>query len=406
MAGLLTITVESFLISLVSFMIFLAIIAVIFSTDKLYCKVSPNFVLCICVIAVLRILYPFDIIYGHDFRYRGALRKIFISLNRVWDRDVYVLKNVSVVNIIFIVWIIGAVIRIIKLILDYNKSMIFIRKFSEDITDSTLLTGEIPDEERKYIGKRRIKILKTRNIYSPLCCGLISPMILIPDRNKMADKHIKVIVDHELAHIRSGDLFTKLFMAVARLIYWWFPPFGVLCRYCSLAIEMNTDKRASQSDDIRYVEAIYAIMEAMEADKGKNEDLARIHPFSLFSQESEMKKRFTRLMKKQSNSPLLTCMFGFLVSITLAVSLLLCVHASYTDEEQAEINADSGFFAPNEKTTKIIKLDSGGYEVQVTLEDGYVFKDYQENLYGYSHDIKIYNEQGEIIKWPFFGRLK
>lgn len=406
MFGLFTITTESFLISLVSFMIFLAIIAVIYSTEKLYCKVSPKLVLFICVIAVLRILYPFDVVYGHEITYQGALRKVFISLNSVWDKDSHVLNTVSVVNIVFIIWVTGAVIRVIKLILDYKKSMAFIKKFSEDITDSSLVSDEISDEERRFIGKRRIKILKTRNMYSPLCCGLISPMILVPDRNEVAEKHIKVIVDHELTHIKRGDLFTKLFMAIARLIYWWFPPFEALCHYCNLAIEMNTDRRASRNDKVGYVEAIVDIMESIESDEGEEKDLARLHPLSLFSQESEMKKRFNRLMNERKNSPVLSCMISLAICFVFASSMLFSIHSKYKYEEQIQYEEDAGYFTLNGENSKIIKLDSGGYEIQMTLEGGYVIKDHQESLYGYSNDIEIYNEQGEKIKWPFFRRLK
>lgn len=404
--GLLTITVESFLTSIVTFLFLLAIIAVIFRVKELYCRIPPRVVLMICAFAIIRLLYPFDIFYGHEFIYSGQLRNLFISLNTVWDRDVHILRNVSVVNIVFIVWITGAVIRIVKMILDYKKSMAFIQKYSDDITDETLLERGISVTEKDYIGKRQIKIFKTKNIYSPLCCGLISPVILVPEVKEISEKHLGVIVDHELQHVKQGDLIVKLFMAVARLIYWWFPPFGMLCRYASLAIEMKTDIKASQKDKVGYMQGIVDIMEMMDTSKGRGKNLARLHPLSLFSQESEMKKRFTRLTREKKDSPSLSAMVVLITGLLVTSSMLFCVTAKHTYEEQNELNQEEGFFAPNKDNAKIIKHDSGVYELQMMLENGYVVSDYQENLYGFSRDIKIYNEQGEELKWPFWGRLR
>ena len=63
------------------------------------------------------------------------------------------------------------------------------------------------------------------NATSPSVCGLIQPVILIPDNltNQLNTGQMDAILMHELAHIKRGDLWVNLVQALLQIIYFYNP---------------------------------------------------------------------------------------------------------------------------------------------------------------------------------------
>lgn len=399
-----TITVESILSAITTFAIILVIISIIISKDKLYCKIPPWIINTISIIAIARLMYPFDIVWGHEYLYRGVFKNILLSVNRVWDRDIRILSKVSIVTVLFILWISGAIIRIIKMILDYRASMTFIRLYSTDATEDIIFEKCLSESDSNYIRRHGIKVMKSDRICAPFCCGLYSPTILIPDKKEILEKYTKIIISHEIDHIRHGDLKKKFIMVVLKLVYWWFPLFDKICQYISLAMEMQIDGRVSRDSKIEYMSSIVDIMQIMGSEQDKLGDC--LHPVSLFSNESDMKKRFKRMTKNGQESVILSCFVLFVSFTVFLFSTLICMHADGSFEEQKEIDTGEEYYFADATNSKIIALENGNYEVHVILGNGGEFSYVQDDLFGLSEDVPMYNEEGGRIRWPYFHRLK
>jgi beta-lactamase regulating signal transducer with metallopeptidase domain len=79
---------------------------------------------------------------------------------------------------------------------------------------------------RRWIGLRREVTLKVSMIAgSPAACGLIHPVILIPQSlsPQLQPHDLQVVLLHELAHIKRGDLWISLVQTLLQIAYFYNP---------------------------------------------------------------------------------------------------------------------------------------------------------------------------------------
>ncbi len=79
---------------------------------------------------------------------------------------------------------------------------------------------------RRRIGMRREVALKLSAIAgSPAACGLIHPVILIPQHlaPRLAAHDLQAVLLHELAHIKRGDLWINLAQTLLQIVYFYNP---------------------------------------------------------------------------------------------------------------------------------------------------------------------------------------
>ena len=400
-----SISVYSFLMGIVTFLFLFALVTIIMKNDRLYCKTKPGVIIFICVIASIRLLFPIDSYYGHEFIYRGKLRHIFMAINHSWAKE-GTQRILSVKRFLLVIWVVGALIKLIMMYIKHRKAKNYIINDARNVTSEIISSEVLGIEERKYICNHRINMYFSDKVNTPLCYGIWFPRILIPCYPEISEKNIKVIIYHELEHIRNGDLVRKLLFAIMRFICWWFPPFEKLGEYYDLAIEMKTDKRAAKKERLGYVESIIDIMEIMHNKKTEERCISHLHPISLFSDESDMKIRVKKILginkEKFGVSFLLVILTLFIYILSFFFSISVCP----TYEEENEEALAEGYFSPNATNTKIIKKDSGEYEIQMYFSKDDVYSVTMSYPLNYSSDIPIYDERGERIKRPFFEPLK
>lgn len=90
------------------------------------------------------------------------------------------------------------------------------------------------DEELTRLAARCAQGMKMRRcpelrlsgaMVSPAACGLVRPVILMPDSlpANLAPEHLRAVLFHELAHIRRGDLWVNLAQTILQSIYFYNP---------------------------------------------------------------------------------------------------------------------------------------------------------------------------------------
>lgn len=63
-------------------------------------------------------------------------------------------------------------------------------------------------------------------IEQPAVMGLLRPTLLLPsDITELGDRQVQMIMWHELAHIRAGDVAANWLLVVARALHWWNPAY-------------------------------------------------------------------------------------------------------------------------------------------------------------------------------------
>jgi Antirepressor regulating drug resistance, predicted signal transduction N-terminal membrane component len=98
-----------------------------------------------------------------------------------------------------------------------------------------------------------------------LVVGIIHPRIVMPNI-QLADEEKQLILNHELSHILSGDLWIKLLVEIVCTTYWWIPFIGILRQQMTAALEFRADHRTtatlSETERLTYLECLLKVTKA------------------------------------------------------------------------------------------------------------------------------------------------
>ena len=98
------------------------------------------------------------------------------------------------------------------------------------------------DLAREYGLRRPVAILQSNHPALLVTWGFVEPKIILP-RNAQGwpDARIRVVLAHELAHIKRGDWLIQMLAEIARAGYWFNPIMWIACRRLRQESEQATD---------------------------------------------------------------------------------------------------------------------------------------------------------------------
>ncbi|MEM1152860.1 MAG: M56 family metallopeptidase [Pseudomonadota bacterium] len=88
---------------------------------------------------------------------------------------------------------------------------------------------------------RRVRVLTSKKVHSPISWGAHSPVILVPTKEAWSASERQMIVHHELAHIYRGDWFARLLGEMVAVLYWPIPWIRRVLENQSLSAEQACD---------------------------------------------------------------------------------------------------------------------------------------------------------------------
>jgi TonB family protein len=88
-----------------------------------------------------------------------------------------------------------------------------------------MVCSNVSSELSQSLGIRRhVDILESRAGTMPMTFGFLRPAVFMPtDAAKWSEERRRIVLLHELAHVRRGDVAAHLFARVAFALYWWNP---------------------------------------------------------------------------------------------------------------------------------------------------------------------------------------
>ena len=90
--------------------------------------------------------------------------------------------------------------------------------------------------------RRRIRLYESTHPSMLITWGVIRPKVIVPAAAlEWNESRIRVVVAHELAHVRRGDWILQVGASLLRAVYWFNPLVWVLCRRLRLESEMACD---------------------------------------------------------------------------------------------------------------------------------------------------------------------
>ncbi len=162
---------------------------------------------------------------------------------------------------------------------------------------------------------RRITVRVSDEIASPLTYGIFFPVILLPKQSDWADKEsMKLILEHEAAHIRHLDALKKLCLTISCVCHWFNPLVWLMAALACRDMELACDEAVVRAVG-RENRKLYAdLLVELEAKR------AGINLLTSGFGQSLMKERVLHIMKMNRKEKV--SLTGILFSLAMVISYI------------------------------------------------------------------------------------
>lgn len=150
-------------------------------------------------------------------------------------------RNVTVLDIIAVVWCLGGIAFISVHILSYLHYRKRLVRQGMPIEDEEIL-GLLSELKSELGIKGGISLWKYSRAASPMLMGFFKPVIVLPKEEYSRDE-LFFILKHELVHYKRHDIWLKLLLVVAKGIHWFNPVVWMMQREAVIDMEMSCDER-------------------------------------------------------------------------------------------------------------------------------------------------------------------
>ena len=137
-------------------------------------------------------------------------------------------------------WLAGVVAVLIRLAVGFVRAGWLVRR-AKPVIDETweALLLDLADP-MGLAG--RVKLLRSDRAVMPLAWGLFRPVVLLPnDRNQWLDELCRMVLLHELAHIKRRDCLVQIFASTVCSLYWINPMVWIAARRLRIERERACD---------------------------------------------------------------------------------------------------------------------------------------------------------------------
>ena len=258
------------------------------------------------------------------------------------------------------VWLIVALILLVRKITIYQSFVKYVRAGSTPIEDIELLEqlGKIAEKEKIKVS---VELFANPLISSPLLIGFFHPCIVLSSTQILSSDYSKIIL-HELTHYKRKDMFYKWVMQVTICLH-WFNPFVYLMNHtisrdCELSCDEAVMRTLDAAERRSYGDAL---LNAVGVGGYKNCSVS----VALGESKELLKERLDAIMQYRKKSKyliflsmLLTALFlcGFAYSGAYQVNALAngVKQTESTEMEYGVMNGERWYYIANETQLRSI----------------------------------------------------
>ncbi len=162
-----------------------------------------------------------------------------------------------------ILWITGFVYSIGRILMAWRKAKQL--RISGCSCRCPLAIEQLDVLRRRFHLKTTPQFLEIAGSGSPMLTGILRPAIIIPvgTLHLLSPEEITVVLGHELAHIRCGDLLWNLIAAAVRAVFFFHPLVWLSQRQLDLSQEIAADSLAiaqQQCDPLGYGKLLVSVV--------------------------------------------------------------------------------------------------------------------------------------------------
>lgn len=271
------ITIYSIIISIVFYNLALVAVFLLRRSPAFRAKHTVALLLFITVLGAVRLLAPIDFD-AHVIRSYKLLPTVEDFLRRPMS------GFLTPASLLLSLWAGGSIVSAVK---DIRVQ----RRFDRGLRSMDFVDKPHVLEIAAEYGDR-FAVLISPQLVLPYTSGLLHPVIYLPDV-ELSDEEWRMVLCHEVTHIRSQDNWKKLFFLAVEAVFWWNPLAHFSREEINKLIELHCDAKvtAGMSDQER--RDYSAVLKKLLAFKSAQKTPATVS--ALTGGQEEMRLRFEAL---------------------------------------------------------------------------------------------------------------
>ena len=376
---------ESFITTLLaSFLLFL-IAYFLFVRSKRILTIGYHTLTVVCVLSVLRLLFPFEFSFGSNLH----LNKMATHIVVIFRRKHMLLSTItfSLFDIGILVWMLGIIIGLYKYIKTYKRDHFLIHSLGVNVSNNDRYSKLLTCACQYYHLNRSFDIYEIDELSSPMIFSIRKPTILLPAQNQYTDQELIFIFRHEVGHFYYHHLLYHFGVELFSIVYWWNPLNKYIKKQIDTLLEMSIDHSFSSSADetIDYLNCLLKVKKQSAQQQLFPKLNSSLSMNNL--QESMLEKRFQLLTHSQKRQHFLSV---FVVVISVSIYLFSYYFTLRGVSTPSEAKNNEIFTLTNENSYGISNGD-GTYDL-------YLYGEYIEtvdSLMGYDY-VPIYNSLEDV----------
>lgn len=271
---------------------------------------------------------------------------------------------------LFIAWVFVVGFQVARLMLDY-RAAVRLRNGCRPCEDKKLC-AELAKACKSVGLSRSPQLLETAGQGSPLLIGIFRPAIILPETtlSRLSDAERSLVIGHELAHARRGDLFWSLLATIVRALFCFHPLAWLSERHLRWSQEIAADELSitfQKQDPISYATLLVSVISKL----GPRQMIPALSVGVEGSQQS-LRHRFSamRFMKPVSRSSLLA--YGSVLCLLTVFGVVpwtvVAAQAPTADKVESKETSIAGKFASFKDGVLKIKVKDGPTDVVTEKE--------------------------------------
>ncbi len=249
-----TITIFSFVTSLLLFNIYIFLIAVIRPRNIFLFRFGIIPIILLIAACIFRLVFfvelPSSTVLQSEVIYPVILNFFTAKVFKV-----------HVYELVIAVWAIGSIYYIQK----YIRQLVFLNKLANSVKETQdMRIISCMDKLLAESGKNtKVKIVQSHEISIPMITGFLKPVIYLPYTD-FSDGDLRNILMHEWTHFLYKDAWAKLFISLISSVFWWNPFVHILKNELNQTLELRCDlsiiSRMDNENRLIYLESIVKII--------------------------------------------------------------------------------------------------------------------------------------------------
>ncbi len=218
--------------------------------------------------------------------------------------------------------------------------------------------------------RRTIIVVRSDRTTIPLAWGILRPVILLPaESDQWTVERTRIVLSHELAHVKRRDCVTQVLAQIACALYWFHPLIWLAARQLRKEREQACDDQVLSLGNRASAYADHLVELAKSLRPAK-----RCWPVAVaMAQPHELETRVLALLDPQRRRERMTRMGAILCAVAAAAFILPLSTLRAPAQERTGIGGsvyDASGAAVPEATVTVSNLDTGSEDTTVTNAAG------------------------------------